>query len=101
MPSIFLILCFFLSATIPVDQWFSITITGFANTPISWCGRQHSVVAGGAFGENLMTILRLPNLDEDMTHGDDGNNATLVLESKRRRNRYLSWEVVGSYDEHS
>jgi len=78
------------------------TITGFTNTPISWCGRQHSVVAGGAFGENLVTILRLPNLAEDMTHGGDGDDDTAsALGSKKRRNRYLSWEVIGSHDEHS
>lgn len=60
------------------------------------------MVAGGVSGENLMTILRLPDLNESMTHDNDGNVATTsVLEPKKRRNWYLSWEVIGSYDEHS
>ncbi|KAF3909894.1 hypothetical protein ABW21_db0208385 [Orbilia brochopaga] len=97
---------------VPTDQWFAMTVHGFQNAPISWKGRQHSVVGGGMGGENLYTILRLATSgiaeqQHDKTTdvvmegmegaaGDDTSTRGKMADPK-----YIMWEVVGGKDEHS
>ncbi|KAF3080702.1 hypothetical protein TWF569_002265 [Orbilia oligospora] len=94
------------------DQWYSITVHGFQNAPISWKGRQHSAVGGGMGGENLYTIFRL--LEGNNTSsvggrngGDDdddvmgGMSITQGVNEKIVGSKYIMWEVVGGRDEFS
>lgn len=88
------------------DQWFSITVHGFQNAPISWKGRQHSVVGGGMGGENLYTILRFAGGNDTgvVGGGDDGDDFMGDTEDVEERivgSKYIMWEVVGGRDEFS
>ncbi|KAJ6259095.1 hypothetical protein Dda_5992 [Drechslerella dactyloides] len=93
---------------VPGDQWFAITVHGFQNAPISWKGRQHSVIGGGMGGENLYTILRLVAAAVATEQHD--NTTDVIMEGAeddpgRREpgscSKYIMWEVVGGRDEHS
>ncbi|KAF3905447.1 hypothetical protein ABW20_dc0103588 [Dactylellina cionopaga] len=97
-----------LQESVPPNQWFSITVHGFQNAPVSWKKRQHSVVGGGMGGENLYTILRLAAKNEVV--GEEGGQADVVMEEAEAdagaKNaiaglKYIMWEVVGGKDEHS
>ncbi|EGX53294.1 hypothetical protein AOL_s00006g160 [Orbilia oligospora ATCC 24927] len=95
------------------DQWYSITVHGFQNAPISWKGRQHSAVGGGMGGENLYTIFRLPEGNNTSSvggrnsGGDDGDDVmggmgiTEGVNEKIVGSKYIMWEVVGGRDEFS
>ncbi|KAK6495324.1 hypothetical protein TWF481_003348 [Arthrobotrys musiformis] len=82
--------------TVPIDQWYSITSHGFQNAPISWKGRQHSVIGGGMGGENLYTILRFANTEEN-----DGDAAMQGTDTEDVGSKYIMWEVTGGRDEFS
>ncbi|KAK6335563.1 hypothetical protein TWF696_002334 [Orbilia brochopaga] len=92
---------------VPADQWFSMTVHGFQNAPISWKGRQHSVVGGGMGGENLYTILKLAaavtddQLDETADVVMEGTEGDLGSKEAPPSSKYIMWEVVGGRDEHS
>ncbi|KAK6531389.1 hypothetical protein TWF281_008195 [Arthrobotrys megalospora] len=91
------------------EHWYSITVHGFQNTPISWKGRQHSVVGGGMGGENLYTVLRFAGRDgngnveeeggDDIMGGMDGTEDD--AKGKIVGSKYIMWEVVGGRDEFS
>ncbi|EWC48398.1 hypothetical protein DRE_02167 [Drechslerella stenobrocha 248] len=100
-----------LQSCVPADQWFSITAHGFQNAPVSWKGRQHGVVGGGAGGENLYTVLRLAasTVDGEL-QGQRGVTDDVVMEGVEgpvggadavQQARYIMWEVVGGRDQHS
>ncbi|KAK6515503.1 hypothetical protein TWF506_007836 [Arthrobotrys conoides] len=93
------------------DQWYSITVHGFQNAPISWKGRQHSAVGGGMGGENLYTLLRFAGKNDpdavemrSCEDGDDvmgGMGVTQGVDEKIVGSKYIMWEVVGGRDEFS
>ncbi|CUS13546.1 unnamed protein product [Tuber aestivum] len=63
-------------------EWFSLTVHGLENSPISWDKSAHGSMTGG---ENGYTLLSVPQKDEI--------NAECA--------KILTFEVVGSQDEHS
>ena len=70
---------------VPVENrkgWFSLTVHGLENSPISWDKSAHGSMTGG---ENGYTLLSIPRKDE----------------SNAERVKILTFEVVGSQDEHS
>ncbi|KAK6363669.1 hypothetical protein TWF730_001089 [Orbilia blumenaviensis] len=93
---------------VPHNQWYSITVHGFQNTPISWKGRQHNVVGGGMGGENLYTILRFAGINDTSAIGeDDGGDGDDIMggmedvKEKVAESKYIMYEVVGGRDEFS
>lgn len=73
-----------LSASANGDEWASLSVHGFENSPISWNNSAHGSLNGG---ENGYTVLRLP-LGEGKDGGEDIG-------------RCMIYEVIGSQDERS
>lgn len=72
--------------------WASLTVHGFENSPISWGNSAHSSLTGG---ENCYTILwtaecEVHNDQQETEHRDEAG-----------RSQSMTFEIVGSQDEHS
>ncbi|KAF8422065.1 ribonuclease P 40kDa subunit-domain-containing protein [Tirmania nivea] len=85
-------------------EWAAITVHGFDNSPISWGDKSHSSLTGG---ENCYTVLRTVKpggtevvADKDAMEIDQQIVASTGREGEKRL-QCLTFEVVGSQDEHS
>jgi ribonucleases P/MRP protein subunit RPP40 len=96
--------------TVNLSMWFSFSVHGFQNTPISWEGSQHGNLNGG---ENQYCILRTPvrptppyvydksqNITkEEQERASDITDTSMSSGKKGSRPEYVMWEIVGSQDQ--
>lgn len=69
-------------------NWFSLTVSGFEDSPISWENCEHGYFYGG---ENTYTLLRLNNNNEKHV----SYNLDNIIP------HFLVYEYVNSYDQRS
>jgi len=89
-------------------EWAALTVHGFDNSPISWGDKAHSVLTSG---ENCYTVLLTVKprgtgivADKDAMEIDQLTVAPAGGgggEGGEKRSQCLTFEVVGSQDEHS
>ena len=75
------------------SAWASLTVHGFENSPISWGNSAHSSLTGG---ENCYTILWTAGCE--LLHHDRQENEQM---GGVARSQFMTFEIVGSQDEHS
>jgi len=83
-------------------EWAALMVHGFDNSPISWGDKAHSALTGG---ENYYTVLRTAKARDiaDKNAMEIGQQAVAPTgrEGGDKRSQFLTFEVVGSRDEHS
>lgn len=82
----------------PRDKWVTMSVHGFENSIISWRNRAHSSLIGG---ENYYTIVGTFNANSQSIDPDAMDTSESEHTQTGPAASFLSFEVVGSQDEHS
>lgn len=85
-------------SVLPQENWAAMSVHGFENSIISWNNRAHSSLVGG---ENYYTIVGRVDASEQSIDPDAMETSETESAKAKPTTNFLSFEFVGSQDEHS